>query len=180
MHVDADARLNQPLPTGTRYVHEVLEAGDAMRRGTQFHALMERLTDGADVEVEADTTTLRRVLNINDDDLESLTRMAHRLINDTSYRRYFDAEQYVRAANEAPLITEGGDVLRVDRLVEFDDEVCVLDYKTGTLDNTNSALIDEYREQVQSYCVHVARAFPGKRAHGLILFSGGGSIEITP
>ncbi len=170
--VDVDARLQQPLPTGTRRTNN---DSDAMRHGTRFHVLMERLTE----QLPPNIATLQRVLGIADAEFQTLAHDAQHIINEANYRRYFDATLYLCAANEAPLVTQHGELLRIDRLVEFADEVAVLDYKTGTLHNTNSALIDEYREQVHGYCVHIARAFPGKRVHGLILFTGGGSIEIA-
>ena len=174
--IEADSRLEQPLPTGTR-LQPTPSAG--MLHGTRFHAVMEQLTQSPD---RANDDALQRQLQISADELGALMRDAERMINAPEYRRYFDATRYVRAANEAPLVTERGELLRIDRLVEFDEEVCVLDYKTGSLSGVDEATLASYREQVRNYCVHIARVFSGthagKQISGLILFTGGGSIEI--
>ena len=44
--------------------------------------------------------------------------------------RFFDPAHYRRAWNELPFLTANGDFLRIDRLVEFEHEVWVLDYKS--------------------------------------------------
>ncbi len=41
------------------------------------------------------------------------------------------AKRCLRAHNELAYVAESGDLRRIDRLVEFDDAVWVLDYKTG-------------------------------------------------
>jgi len=118
-------------------------------------------------------------LDVTDTEFDALWRDAERVLGDPQFRRYFDASLYLNAANEVPLITERGDTLRIDRLVVFDDAVCVLDYKTGALAGVAPELLDEYRAQVAAYCVHMTSAFAGKRVAGLIIFTGGGSIVVT-
>lgn len=181
--VEIDARLNQALPTGTRqaralHVGEPDSARAGLQYGTRFHRLMERLTDAAQTP-RADKAALQRALDVTDTEFDALWRDAERVLGDPQFRRYFDASLYLNAANEVPLITERGDTLRIDRLVVFDDAVCVLDYKTGALAGVAPELLDEYRAQVAAYCVHMTSAFAGKRVAGLIIFTGGGSIVVT-
>ena len=170
--VVADARLNVMLPTGTRRTRI---DNEGLRYGTQFHALMDQLTRAA----RPTRTDMQRGLNVPDVEFEPLWRDAQGVLQHENYRRYFAADSYVRAANEVPLITEHGDSLRIDRLVEFADEVCVLDYKTGTLASVEAPLLAEYQAQVRTYCGHMASAFTGKRVDGLIIFAGGGSVTVA-
>jgi len=175
-HSDVDARLNHPLPTGTRREAAVTQnAGDGMRYGTQFHALMERLTDGS----AAARAVLQRALDVDDAMFEALWRDARSILDHPDYRRYFDSGAFIAATNEVSLATDGGAILRIDRLVEFADEVCVLDYKTGALDAADAALLAEYRAQVGAYCRQMTAAFPAKRVHGLIIFAGGGHVAVA-
>ena len=143
--------------------------------GTHFHLLMDQLTRTPPTA----KPQLQRVLGVPDAEFEMLWRETQNLLTDAAYRRYFDPAAYVRAANELPFVTDTGEHLRIDRLVEFADEVCVLDYKTGTQAGVDDALLAEYRIQVSGYCRHMARAFPGKRVHGVIIFAGGGSVTIA-
>ena len=56
---------------------------------------------------------------------------AQRLLSDATLARFFDPAQYVRAVNEVAYVTASGEVRRIDRLVESEYEMWVLDYKTG-------------------------------------------------
>ncbi len=171
-----DARLSQPLPTGTRNARALHEdEQSSLRHGTNFHRAMELLTQTPGMDVSA----LQRALDLRDSEAQALWRDALTLLADAQYRRYFDPSQYLRATNEAPMVTARGDTLRIDRLVEFDDAVCVLDYKTGALATATPTLLDEYRFQVAAYCTHLQLAFAGKPVSGLIIFTGGGSISVT-
>lgn len=172
LSVAADTALARPLPTGSRRTRD---AGAGAQRGTQFHALMELLTQTP----RAGRAAIQRMLNVPDDVFDVLWRDAGRVLAEPQYQRYFDVAQYVSAANEVPLVNDRGEGMRIDRLVEFADEVVVLDYKTGAMQSVNAALADDYRAQVHEYCVHISQAMSAKRVRGLILFTGGGSIEVT-
>ena len=170
--ITIDIRLNQPLPTGVRRAR-ISAAG--LTYGTHFHLLMDQLTRTPPTA----KPQLQRVLGVPDAEFEVLWRETQNLLTDAAYRRYFDPAAYVRAANELPFVTDTGEHLRIDRLVEFADEVCVLDYKTGAQSGVDDALLADYRIQISGYCRHMARAFPGKRVHGVIIFAGGGCVTIT-
>lgn len=173
--------MTQPMPTGKRTA-ALTSAGQraAMGYGTQFHLVMDRLTrDSAGREGNApDVDALRRELALPREAFEALWRDAQRLLNTVEYRRYFDTGWYISAANEMPMVTTSGEILRIDRLVEFAESVSVLDYKTGQRDTTDAVLLADYKKQVAAYCRCVSKAFPGRPVEGLIIFAGGGSVTI--
>ena len=72
-----------------------------------------------------------------------------------------------------PYINAKGELKRIDRLVEFDDEVWVLDYKLG--DSEDAA---RYRAQMQEYRAAMQSVYAGKRVHCALLFAGGTMSEI--
>ncbi len=168
----ADPRLTRPMPTGRRVA---APGGAGLRYGTQFHLVMERLTCAR----AADAAALRRELAVPDEVFDVLWRDAQRVLETPAYQRYFDATAYASAMNEVSMVVHSGDTLRIDRLVAFEDEVCVLDYKTGALATVEAGLLAEYRAQVGAYCTQVGRAFPAKRVHGLIIFAAGGSVSVA-
>jgi ATP-dependent helicase/nuclease subunit A len=172
--VDIDVRLNHLLPTGIRRTAASVQ-GTGVHYGAQFHWLMEHLTTSP----QPARREIQRALGLAEAAFEPLWRDARRVLDDANYRRYFDAGSYMGATNEVPFVTEGGEQMRIDRLVEFADEVCVLDYKTGTLAAVAPPLLAEYQTQVGVYCRHMANAFHGKRVHGLIIFAGGGSVTVA-
>ena len=68
-----------------------------------------------------------------------------------------------------------GMLLRIDRLVEFDDFFWVLDYKSSRDD---TARLGEYRNQVADYCRAVADVFPGKAVRGALIFGDASLLEV--
>jgi ATP-dependent helicase/nuclease subunit A len=68
---------------------------------------------------------------------------------------------------------ETGEVRRVDRLVEFDDEMWVLDYKTGDSRSVDPLLLEQYRAQVAEYCAAMRRLYARRQVNGAIVFADG-------
>jgi ATP-dependent helicase/nuclease subunit A len=76
-------------------------------------------------------------------------------------------------------ITETGQVRRIDRLVEFDDAVWVLDYKTGTAKAADRVLLEQYRAQVAEYRAAMRLAYGSRRpVHAAIVFADGDMLTI--
>ncbi|MGH7673637.1 MAG: PD-(D/E)XK nuclease family protein, partial [Gemmatimonadales bacterium] len=161
-----DPRLNAPLPTGQR-VAEI--SGRAARYGTQFHALMERLTGG----VPAARAAVQRELGLSERDFAPLWEQAQRLLAAPALARFFDPAQFKRAANEVSYMIETGEVRRIDRLVEFDDEMWVLDYKTGDARSVDPLLLEQYRAQITDYCAAMRRLHSRQEVSGAIVFADG-------
>ena len=61
-------------------------------------------------------------------ELESIARG---MVASDGLRRFFDPAQHRWAASELEFVLPDGSLGRIDRLVEFDDEVWILDYKSG-------------------------------------------------
>ena len=163
-----DSRLNAILPTGERAARL---ARRAARYGTQFHALMERLTGGAPAGREA----VQRELGLSEREFAPLWDQAQRLLAAPDLARFFDPAQFKRAANEVSYMIETGEVRRIDRLVEFEDEMWVLDYKTGDA-RSAGPLLDEYRAQVAEYCAAMRRLHGRGQVKGAIVFADGEAV----
>ncbi len=146
------------------------------RYGTAFHRVMECLA--ADPEVDADAIASQ--YGMTPEEARRCAAQARMLIRNAALRRFFDASQYIRAFNELPLVGEGAEVRRIDRLVEFSDEVWVIDYKTGGADpEADSGFDSAYREQVGAYCRSIQSVYPGKRIRGALVFADGAIAEVT-
>lgn len=159
-----DPRLSGSLPTGKRLA---AAAGPGVRYGTQFHVLMERLTGGA----PADRAALQRELGLAEHEFAPIWEQAQRVLTSPALVRFFDPAQFKRAANEVSYVIETGEVRRIDRLVEFDDGMWVLDYKTGEAKSADPVLIEQYRSQVSEYCAAMRRLYARRRVSGAIVFA---------
>jgi len=143
--------------------------------GVAFHRLMECLI--ADPAADAQAITLSFGLSAVES--AQCCGQVSALLASADLRRFFDERRFVRAFNELPLINESGELRRIDRLVEFDDAVWVLDYKTGSYAAVAGTALDiEYRAQVAAYCRSLALAYPDKPVHGALIFAGGTLIEV--
>jgi len=161
------------VPAGRR---RDVTATRGQRYGVAFHRVMECLAG----DPGADAQSIARRFGLNAADAAHCVEQAGVLLASPSLRRFFDAKRFVRAFNELPLVNESGELRRVDRVVEFDDALHVLDYKTGRYERVaGTSLESEYREQVAAYCRSLALAYPGKPVRGALIFACGTLVEVS-
>ena len=159
-------------PTGIR---RPVVQGTGQAFGTVFHRLMECLTAQPNRSAES----VRRELRLPAKGFDVLWSRARALLNEPSLARFFDPLLHRRALNELAIVTAAGDLRRLDRVVEFDDEVWVLDYKTGSYSNVvGTALESEYRSQIEAYCDALRGVYAEKTVRGGLLFADGLRLEI--
>ncbi len=161
-----DVALQRPLPTGKQLDYETLE----QRRGTWLHALLQQLTTPG---VVADQAALQIRCGISTDEMDALWQQAQALLAQPALQSFFDATQYLKAHNEMPYVNASGEIKRIDRLVEFDTEVWVLDYKTSA--NHDPA---PYRAQMAEYRSAMLSVYAEKEVRCALVFADGKLIEI--
>jgi ATP-dependent helicase/nuclease subunit A len=172
--VKADPALRRPLEVGNRTDSLV----DPRRRhGVLLHVLLERLAPPSEV---SDREFLRETLAVSEEEFEKLWKDAHAILSEPDLQRFFDPKRYLRAHNELAYVAESGELRRIDRLVEFDDAVWVLDYKTGdSVDPDDLATAARpYRSQLAEYRAAVGGLFSGKPVKSALVF-GGGLLHVT-
>ena len=124
-------------------------------------------------EQAANKAELQQRLAIPSTEIETLYQQARHLLTLPLLARFFDAKQYRSARNEIPYINAKGELKRIDRLVEFDDEVWVLDYKLG--DSEDAA---RYRVQMQEYRTAMQTVYVGKAVRCALVFADGVLNEV--
>ncbi|HZT56934.1 MAG TPA: PD-(D/E)XK nuclease family protein, partial [Burkholderiaceae bacterium] len=147
---------------------------DATRLGKAVHRALEwaaasradALTDlahAAAAEFDAPATTV--------------AQLAQTILQSPDCARFFSGPQLRWAGNEVP-IAEGGEVLRIDRLVQLVDAAgpawWVLDYKLQHAPHQ----LDAYRAQLRRYREAVRRVQPGEAVRCAFLTGAGEVIEI--
>jgi ATP-dependent helicase/nuclease subunit A len=153
------------LPTGKHAARSTAQ----QQRGIWLHALLQNIMDGC----AADEHEPQRRLAIPSAEISSLRQQARHLLTSPHLARFFDARQYRSASNEMSYINAGGELKRIDRLVEFDDEVWVLDYKLG--DSEDAA---RYRAQIQEYRSAMQSVYTGKVVRCALIYANGELIEL--
>jgi ATP-dependent helicase/nuclease subunit A len=152
------------IPTGQRAARNTTR----QQRGIWLHALLQHLTEG-----RLDQGALQQGLGIPAAEIESLWQQAQSLLAVPQLTRFFDAQQYRTACNEMPYINAKGELKRIDRLVEFDDEVWVLDYKLGDSDDAA-----RYRAQMAEYQIAMRAVYANKEVKCALLFADGVLSEL--
>ncbi|BBE50437.1 ATP-dependent helicase/nuclease subunit A [Ferriphaselus amnicola] len=177
---EVDAALTRPIPTGQRRA----SLSEAQRRGIKLHALLQHLATDTPRPLgevvsgialsDADAALLRSRCNLSTAELEVLLPQAQTLLAQPHLHRFFDPLQFQRACNELPYVSADGELRRIDRLVEFDDEVWVLDYKMG-----ESANLSRHTMQMEQYRAAMQTVYPAKSVRCALLFADGLLHEVV-
>jgi len=166
LSVKVNAALLRPLPTG----QQVPRATAEQRRGTWLHALLQHMISPQAI---SDKSELQARCGIPSDEMGALWQQAQHLLALPDLQRYFVPQYYRSACNEMSYVNSRGEMKRIDRLVEFDDEVWVLDYKLGGSEDAARyrAQMDEYRSAMQA-------VYAGKAVRCALLFADGVFSEV--
>ena len=140
--------------------------------GIQVHRYLELATAGQAADA------IRADLGLEDAAFSAVQASAEACLAHPQARRFF-APGFVSAHNELEFLDEAGELRRIDRLVEFEDAVWVLDYKTGGLDEPDLAMrAAPYLEQITTYRRAAEALYPGKPVHAALLFADGQVLEL--
>ena len=159
------APATMELPgVGTRRPPETPEAAF----GTLLHAWLEHRTAGMDEDA------IPALLGLDAGQAAALAATASRILALPELAPAFDPARHLRAHNELEFLDAEGRVARMDRLVEFPEEVWVLDYKSGGLDEPDPRRrAHPHLEQMAGYHRAAHALFPHKRIRGALVFADG-------
>ena len=160
---------------------------DAAAHGELVHALLERLTRYPDAYAGApDAATVMRWFPLtgagSPQAHERWQRQAETAVADLrtmlaapALRPLLFPPDAVTARNEVELYDGRGRLLRIDRLVEFEDRVVIVDYKLRLLPQEHGA----YGAQLARYVAAVKPMFPGKRIEAGVATAAGEWIDAS-
>ncbi|HEY5994094.1 MAG TPA: UvrD-helicase domain-containing protein [Gallionellaceae bacterium] len=161
-------------PTGKRKARPTRE----QQRGIRLHALLQHMTSprppaGEGQGERGSKEALQHRLNIPHAEMAELWPQAQALLAAPELARFFDAGLYRAASNEMPYVNAAGELKRIDRLVEFEQEVWVLDYKMGESEDAA-----RYRKQMEEYRAAMRAIYAGKQVRCALVYAGGVLKEV--
>ena len=110
---------------------------------------------------------------------DALLKQANAILSAPHLRRFFDARHFRVARNEVGMLDREGNLLRIDRIVEFDDSVWVLDYKSAAAEGVRaSALMADYRAQMLRYRRALGGIYSDKKLHCGLIFGDAAFEEV--
>ncbi|WP_026177257.1 UvrD-helicase domain-containing protein [Thiobacillus denitrificans] len=151
-------------------------ASPAAASGELFHACLEH---HAPPGAPRDLPALAMQLGVAAG-LARIEADARALLAQPHLARFFDPALYRRAHNELALLDADGRMQRLDRVVEFDDAVWLIDYKTGDDSRKlpDTQLAERHRPQLAGYRALLAALYPGRPLHAAVLLADGRLIQM--
>ena len=147
----------------------------AIDEGVALHGLLERITeDGAWPVRLPDPEVIARWLGCSAALAEGARLHARVILSQPDLRRFFDPALYREARNEMDVIADGR-LMRLDRVVIFDDEVWILDYKRAFLDIERAA----YAAQLAQYRAALRPVFQDRKLRSALITVDGRLWELA-
>ena len=141
----------------------------AIDEGIALHALLERLTLAPAWPPRVpDAAQLARWLSCPPPLAASIREHALQIFSQPQLERFFNPAYFHFACNEMEVMN-GGELMRFDRAVVYDEEVWVLDYKRDLLDSERAA----YAAQLARYRSAARAVFPGKAIRTALITADG-------
>ena len=194
--ISVDARLSQPLrlapiyreiapsrQLATRHATDAITDEDGRLHGILVHRMLELLSSKENPDPQAIVSQLG--LQITTTELEHCWQEAQQIRQHPSMQAFFDPANFIQAFNEVPILYRQEDTTVhgvIDRLLETETEVLVIDYKThrhATMDNLPQ-LAEPYFEQLDYYRRGVQQLWPSLPVRALLLFTACAGIVELP
>lgn len=153
---------------------------EILEEGTNFHKLLEFVTpDSANQNKPAMPSEQELInwLGVDEEQAKKLLTRTQTVLEAPELKRYLTAGEWVQAWNELDIASEQGKSYRMDRLVEFDDHLAILDYKL-TIPEVGSEKYEKYRRQLQGYQAELARIRKDKSNKAYLISSKGEIVEV--
>ncbi|WP_433693451.1 UvrD-helicase domain-containing protein [Herbaspirillum seropedicae] len=150
-----------------------LVSTDAIDEGVALHALLERLTHGHAWPLQVPSASvLVRWLGISAEMAQVVHAQAREVLAQPQLERFFNPALHRWARNEMEIVTPNG-LMRLDRVVMFDDELWVIDYKRRLLDSERA----DYAAQLGRYRSALMSVFSDKQIRSALITAEGALIE---
>jgi len=153
---------------------------EILEEGTNFHKLLEFLTADSTKTQISPMPSEQEVMNWLSVDQEHAQRLITRtktVLEAPELKRYLTSGEWIQAWNELDIASEEGKSYRMDRLVEFDDHLAIIDYKL-TIPEVGSEKYEMYRKQLQGYQAELTRIRKDKPNKAYLISSNGKLVEI--
>jgi ATP-dependent helicase/nuclease subunit A len=154
---------------------------EILEEGTHFHKLLEFLTADSTKTQISPMPSEQEVMNWLSLDQEHAQRLITRtktVLEAPELKRYLTSGEWIQAWNELDIASEEGKSYRMDRLVEFDDHLAIIDYKL-TIPEVGSEKYEMYRKQLQGYQAELTRIRKDKPNKAYLISSVGKIHQIS-
>ena len=153
---------------------------EILEEGTNFHKLLEFLTADSNNPATPPMPSEQEVMNwlgVDQEHAQKLIVQTNSVLEAPELKRYLTSGQWIQAWNELDITSEEGKSYRMDRLVELDDHLAIIDYKL-TIPEFGSEKYEKYRKQLQGYQTELTRIRQDKPNKAFLISSKGEMVEV--
>jgi len=153
---------------------------EILDEGTNFHKLLEFLTPDSSNTSKPSMPSEQEIMNWLSVDQEQAQRLVMRtqtVLQEPALKPYLTSGDWVQAWNELDIASKEGKSYRMDRLVELDDHLAIIDYKL-TIPKEGSEMYEKYRKQLQGYQAELTRIRKDKPNKAYLISSKGEIVEV--
>ncbi|MBU3550273.1 UvrD-helicase domain-containing protein [Polynucleobacter sp. MWH-Berg-3C6] len=153
---------------------------EILEEGTNFHKLLEFLTPDSSNAAKPVMPSEQEIMNwlsVDAEQAKALMNHAKTILEAPALKPYLTSGQWIQAWNELDIASQEGKSYRMDRLVELDDHLAIIDYKL-TIPEVGSKQYEQYRAQLKSYQVELTRIRKDKSNRAYLISSKGEMVEV--
>jgi ATP-dependent helicase/nuclease subunit A len=148
---------------------------ELLDEGTYFHKLLEFLTAQTGTAVKLEIPSDQEIMAwLGTDPVMAQKLQAHiqTVLDANELKPYLTEGKWLQAWNELDIVSEEGKSYRMDRLVEFDDHLAILDYKLS-IPEAGSEKYKQYQAQLQNYQKELERIRQDKPSKAYLISATG-------
>jgi len=153
---------------------------EILEEGTHFHKLLEFLTVDSTKTQTTQMPNEQEMMNwlsIDQEQAQKLITRTRTVLEAPELKPYLTSGQWVQAWNELDIASEEGKTYRMDRLVELEDHLAIIDYKL-TIPKEGSEKYEQYRKQLQNYQAELTRIRKDKPNKAYLISAEGEIVEV--
>jgi ATP-dependent helicase/nuclease subunit A len=153
---------------------------EILEEGTHFHKLLEFLTADSSNQTKPEMPSEQEVMNwlgVDESHAKKVIERTKKVLETPELGQYLTSGQWIAAWNELDIASEEGKSYRMDRLVELDDHLAIIDYKL-TIPEVGSEKYEQYRAQLQNYQAELGRIRKDKPNKAYLISSEGRIVEV--
>ncbi len=132
---------------------------EILEEGTHFHKLLEFLTPDSNQLTKPSMPSEQELMNwlgVDQAHAQKVLERTKRVLAAPELSKYLTSGQWIAAWNELDIASKEGKSYRMDRLVELDDHIAIIDYKL-TIPEVGSEKYEKYRAQLKNYQTELSR-----------------------
>ena len=148
---------------------------EILEEGNHFHQLLEMMTAQTSAPLLQAMPSKQEIvdwLGIREDHAEQLIKRVMTVLEAPTLKRYLTEGSWIQAWNELDIAAQDGKSYRIDRLVEFDSHLAIIDYKL-TIPVEGSEQYEKYRKQLANYQKVLERIRSDKPSKAFLISSHG-------